>query len=160
VADEQEQHMTQGPFLYDDDPAPLHTGEPRNRNGLIIVLLGGTALFSVLMVGLMTFFTGTGEKQSRDVATVFTASLSQGDLTTAYALICDSERARVTPDRLAGEYLQPGTPSVTGAAETEVGGAPAQLISVQWDDAGRVTTTELTVVPEGGTKVCGTRLVG
>ena len=152
--------MTQGPFLYDDDPAPLHTGEPRNRNGLIIGLLGGTALFAVLMVGLMTLINGSGEDQSRDVATVFTSSLSQGDLTTAYALICDDVRAQVPPDQLAGEYLQPGTPSVTGATETEVDGAPAQLITVQWDDAGSVTTTEITVVPEGGTKVCGTRLVG
>ena len=152
--------MTQGPFLYDDDPAPLHTGEPRNRNGLIVGLLGGTALFAVLMVGLMTLVNGSGEDQSRDVATVFTSSLSQGDLTTAYALICDDERARVPPDQLAGEYLQPGTPSVTGATETEVDDAPAQLITVQWDDAGSVTTTEITVVPEGGTKVCGTRLVG
>ena len=152
--------MTTGPFLYDDDPAPLHTGEPRNRNGLIVGLLGGTVVFSVAMVGLMTLWSGDGADQSREVATVFTASLSQGDLPTSYALICDDVRAQVPPDRLAEEYLQPGTPQVTGAESIEYDGAPAELVTVRWDDAGSVTTTVLTVVPEGGTKVCGTRLAG
>ncbi|GAB4083104.1 hypothetical protein GCU67_08535 [Modestobacter muralis] len=152
--------MSTGPFLYDDDPTPLHTGEPRTRNGLIVGLLGGTALVAVLMVVVMPLVNGSGEDQSRDVATVFTSALSQGDVVTAYALICDSERARIAPDQLAGEYLQPGTPAVTAATRSEVDGAPAQLMEVRWDDAGTITTTELTVVPEGGTKVCGTRLVG
>jgi hypothetical protein len=31
---------------------------------------------------------------------------------------------------------------------------------VRWDDAGTSRTTELTVVPQGGTEVCGTRPVG
>jgi hypothetical protein len=152
--------MTEGPFLYDDGPAPLHTGAPRNRNGLIIALLGGTVLFSVVMVGGMTMVKGTGASQSKDVAGVFTASLSQGDLVTAYGLICDSERARVTPDQLAGAYLQPGTPTVGDARRVEVDGSPTEVVTVRWDDGGAVTTTELTVVPEGGTKVCGTRLAG
>jgi len=152
--------MSTGPFLYDDDPAPLHTGTPRNRNGLIIALLGGTVVFSVLMVGGMAMVRGTGAAQSKDVAGVFTASLSQGDLVTAYGLICDAERGRVAPDQLAGAYLQPGTPTVTGAERTEVDGGPAEVVTVRWDDAGAITTTELTVVPEGGTKVCGTRLAG
>ncbi|MFQ1000838.1 hypothetical protein [Modestobacter sp. SSW1-42] len=152
--------MSTGPFLYDDDPAPLHTGTPRNRNGLIIGLLGGTAVFSVAMVGLMTLWNGNGADQSREVATVFTSALSQGDLTTSYALVCDDVRAAVPPEELAEEYLQPGVPQVTGSESTEYEGAPAELVTVRWDDAGAVTTTELTVVPEGGTKVCGTRLAG
>ena len=36
--------MTEGPFLYDDDPMPLHTGTPRNRNGTLIALLSATVL--------------------------------------------------------------------------------------------------------------------
>ena len=152
--------MTSGPFLYDDDPAPLHTAEPRQRNGLIIGLLGGTVLFSVVMVVLMTLWSGNGADQSKEVATVFTSALSQGDLTTSYGLVCDDVRAAVPPDQLAAEYLHPGVPQVTGSESTEYEGAPAELITVRWDDAGSVTTTVLTVVPEGGTKVCGTRPAG
>ena len=152
--------MTTGPFLYDDDPAPLHTAEPRQRNGLLIGLLGGTVVVSVVMVGLMTLWNGSGADQSREVATVFTSALAQGDLTTSYALICDDVRAAVPPDQLAAAYLQPGTPQVIGSESTEYEGAPAELVTVRWDDAGTVTTTQLTVVPEGGTKVCGTRLAG
>ena len=152
--------MTSGPFLYDDDPAPLHTAEPRQRNGLIIGLLGGTVLFSVVMVVLMTLWSGNGADQSKEVATVFTSALSQGDLTTSYGLVCDDVRAAVPPDQLAAEYLHPGVQQVTGSESTEYEGAPAELITVRWDDAGSVTTTVLTVVPEGGTKVCGTRPAG
>jgi hypothetical protein len=148
--------VSAGPFLYDDGPAPLHTGAPRQRNGLIIGLLGGTVVFSVAMVVLMTLWSGNGADQSRQVATVFTSALSQGDLTTSYALICDDVRAAVPPDQLAAQYLHPGVPQVTGAESSEYEGSPAELITVRWDDAGSVTTTVLTLVPEGGTKVCGT----
>jgi len=152
--------MTQGPFLYDDDPAPLHTGTPRSRNGLIVALLGGTVLFAVVMVLLMTLLKGSGGDQASEVAGVFTAALSQGDLETAYQLVCDDVRGSVAPDELAGAYLQPGTPEVTGARSSEVDGEPVELVEVRWDDDGAITTTELTVVPEGGTKVCGTRAAG
>jgi hypothetical protein len=152
--------MSTGPFLYDDDPIPLHTGTPRNRNGLIIALLGGTALFAVAMVAVMTLFKGSASDQAEEVAGVFTAALAAGDTETAYALICDDERGRVTPDQLAGEYLQPGTPEVTGSRGGEVDGEPVRYVQVRWDDAGGSSTTELTVVPEGGTKVCGTRTAG
>jgi hypothetical protein len=148
--------MSTGPYLYDDDPAPLHTGAPRQRNGLIIGLLGGTVVFSVVMVVLMTLWSGNGADQSKQVATVFTSALSQGDLTTSYGLVCDDVRATVPPEQLATQYLQPGVPQVTGSESSEYEGAPAELITVRWDDAGSVTTTVLTVVPEGGTKVCGT----
>jgi len=149
----------EGPFLYDDDPAPLHTGTPRNRNGLIVALLGGTALFAVGMVLLMTLTKGSGSDQAEEVAGVFTKALAAGDVETAYGLICDDERARITPDELAGAYLQPGTPEVTGSTTGDADGEPLRRVEVRWDDAGTVTTTELTVLPEGGTKVCGTRSV-
>lgn len=152
--------MTQGPFLYDDDPAPLHTGTPRNRNGLIVALLGGTVLFAVAMVLLMTLTKGSGGDQAREVAGVFTAALSQGDLETAYQLVCDDVRGSVLPDELAGEYLQPGIPEVTGARSGEVDGERVELVEVRWNDEGAISTTELTVVPEGGTKVCGTSAAG
>ncbi|MCZ2814933.1 Rv0361 family membrane protein [Modestobacter sp. VKM Ac-2984] len=152
--------MTQGPFLYDDDPAPLHTGTPQNHNKLLIGIFGATVLVAVVMVVLMPFFKGSGEDQAREVAGVFTAALSQGDLETAYGLVCDDVRARVAPADLADQYLQPGIPTVTGATDSEDDGEPVQLVDVRWDDDGAVTTTQLTIVPEGGTKVCGTSAAG
>jgi hypothetical protein len=152
--------MTQGPFLYDDDPAPIHTGTPRNRNGTLIALLSATVLVAVLMVGGMVLVKGTGTRQAEEVVGVFTQALAAGDTETAYGLICDDERARITPDQLAGEYLHPGTPEVTGLRRAEVDGAPVQYVQVRWNDAGASSTTELTIVPEGGTKVCGTSPAG
>jgi hypothetical protein len=149
--------MTQGPFLYDDAPEPLHTGAGSNRNGTLIALLGATVLVAVLMVGGMVWFKGTGSDQAEEVASVFTQALAAGDLETAYGLICDDERGRIVPDELAGAYLQPGTPAVTGSRGDEVDGEPVQYVEITWDDAGTTSTSELVVVPEGGTKVCGTR---
>ena len=148
--------MSTGPFLYDDDPAPLHTGEPRQRKGLLIALFGSTVLIAVLMVGGMLFFKGSGEDQAREVATVFTAALSQGDVDTAYELLCDDERGRLLPDELADAYLQDGTPAVIGATAAEYDDGPAQRVGVRWGEGAGAVTTEVLVVPEGGTKVCGT----
>src|SRR4051794_26154695 len=128
--------MSSGPFLYDDDPMPLHTGTPRNRNGLIIALLGGTVLVAVVMVLAMTLFKGSASHQAEEVAGVFTAALAADDTETAYGLICDAERGRITPDQLAGEYRQPGTPQVTGSRAAQVDGEPVQYVQVRWDDAG------------------------
>jgi hypothetical protein len=150
--------MSSGPFLYDDDPAPLHTGEPRQRRGLLLALFGCTVLIAVLMVGGILFFKGSGEDQAREVTTVFTAALSQGDVETAYALVCDDERARLLPEELADAYLQDGTPTVVGARETEYDDAPAMRVEVRWGEGAAAVTTEVLVVPEGGTKVCGTSL--
>jgi len=149
--------MTTGPFLYDDDPAPLHTGQPRQRQGLLLAIFGATALVAVLMVGGILLVKGSAGDQAQEVATVFTAALSQGDVETAYALICDDERARLAPDELADAYLQEGTPTVTGSRDGEYDGDPAQLVGVRWGEGAGATTTEIVVVPEGGTKVCGTR---
>jgi hypothetical protein len=149
--------VTTGPFLYDDDPAPLHTGEPRQRQGLLLAVFGATVLVAVGMVGGILLVKGSAGDQAQQVAGVFTAALSQGDVETAYDLVCDDERARLAPDELADAYLQEGTPTVTGARDGEYDGAPAQLVGVQWGEGSAATTTELVVVPEGGTKVCGTR---
>lgn len=150
--------MSTGPFLYDDDPAPLHTGEPRRRQGLLLAVFGATALVAVLMVGGILLVKGSGGDQAREVAGVFTAALSQGDVETAYELICDDERARLAPDELADAYLQEGTPTVTGTRDGEYDGNPAQLVDVRWGEGAGATTTEILVVPEGGTKVCGSTL--
>ena len=152
--------MSTGPFLYDDDPMPLHTGTGRNRNGTLIALIGATVLVAVLAVGGMVWFQGTPSHQAEEVAGVFTKALAAGDTETAYGLICDAERGRITPDQLAGDYLHPGTPTVTGTRAARVDGAPVRYVQVRWDDAGSVVSTELTVVPEGGTKVCGTTPAG
>ncbi|MGY1857578.1 Rv0361 family membrane protein [Modestobacter sp. SYSU DS0290] len=149
--------MTTGPFLYDDGPAPLHTGTPRRRTGLLLGLLVGTVLVAVAMVAAMGVFKGSPDEQATEVATVFIRALDAGDLPTAYDLVCDDVRARVLAPDLADTYLRPGTPEVTGATADVVDGDPVQLVDVRWDDDGAVSRTQLTVVPEGGTKVCGTR---
>jgi hypothetical protein len=152
--------MTNGPFLYDDDPAPLHTGTGRNRNGTLIALIGATVLVAVLSVAGMVLFKGTAADQAEQAATVFTRALVAGDTETAYGLICDGERGRITPDQLAGEYLQPGAPEVVGSRGAHVDGKPVRYVQVRWNDGGTNRTTELTLVPEGGTKVCGTSSAG
>jgi type II secretory pathway pseudopilin PulG len=152
--------MSEGPFLYDDDPAPLHTGPGRNRNGTLIALIVATVLVALLAVGGMVLFQGTAADQAEEVAGVFTKALAAGDTETAYGLICDAERGRITPGQLAGDYLHPGTPVVTGSRGDRVDEAPVRYVKVRWDAGGTSTTTELTVVPEGGTKVCGTAAAG
>ncbi|MQA34961.1 Rv0361 family membrane protein [Modestobacter roseus] len=149
--------MTSGPFLYDDDPAPLHTGTPRRRTGLLVGLLVGTLALAVAMAASIGVFKGSAEEQSTEVATVFVRALAAGDLATAYDLVCDDVRARVLAPDLADTYLRPGVPEVTGTTRDEVDGSPVELVDVRWDDAGAISRTQLTVVPEGGTKVCGTR---
>ncbi|MGY2081528.1 Rv0361 family membrane protein [Modestobacter sp. SYSU DS0657] len=149
--------MTTGPYLYDDDPAPLHTGTPRRRTGLLLALLIGTLVVAVAMVAAMGVFKGSPEDQAEEVATVFVRALSAGDLGTAYDLVCDDVRARVLAPDLAEDYVRPGTPEVTGTTADVVDGMPVQRVDVRWDDDGTVSRTQLTVVPEGGTKVCGNR---
>jgi hypothetical protein len=152
--------MSSGPFLYDDDPAPLHTGTGRNRNGTLVALIGATVLVALLAVGGMVLFQGTPSHQAEEVAGVFTKSLAAGDTETAYGLICDAERGRITPAQLAGDYLHPGTPVITGSRADRVDDEPVRYVQVRWGSGAGSTTTELTVVPEGGTKVCGTRTAG
>ncbi|SDY09100.1 hypothetical protein SAMN05661080_02292 [Modestobacter sp. DSM 44400] len=148
--------MSSGDYLYDDDPAPLHTGTPRNRNGLLLAIGGGTVLVAVLVAVLLPVLTGSAQEQAEEVAGVFAAALSQGDTETAYQLLCDDERARLQPGDLAAAYLHDGTPEVTGSREG-TGAQPTRLVDVRWGEGADATSTELTVVPEGGTKVCGTR---
>jgi hypothetical protein len=145
--------MSSGPFLYDDDPAPLHTGTPRRRPALLLAIFGGTAAFAVLMVVLMTVVRGSGEEQAQEVAGVFLKALAQDDTQTAHELLCQEERVRLSPEELAGAYLREGTPELGPVRDD----GDARLVPVQWSDG---TTTELTVIGENGPRVCGVSAAG
>ena len=136
-----------GPYLYDDDPAPLHTGTPRNRNWSIVILLGLTVLLAVGAVAGMYVFRGSPADEAEERAGVFVAALAADDVETASALLCEEQRT----GRPADEALEPyrdvvGT--VGDAREQEIDGAPVLVVPVG-------TTRELVLVPEGGPKVCG-----
>jgi hypothetical protein len=137
-----------GPFLYDDDPAPLHTGTPRPAAGPILWIFGGTVAFAVLMVVLMVVVKGSGDEQAQEVAGVFLAALAEDDTETAHALLCQEERLRLSPEEVAGAYLGEGAGEV-GATREDDG---ARLVTVEWADG---TATELTVVGEDGPRICG-----
>jgi hypothetical protein len=144
--------LTTGPFLYDDEPAPLHTGTPRRRQGLIVLLFGGTVLVALLLVGLSYLIKGSPDDQAREVAGVFLAALEKDDVETAYGLLCEDERAATEPDEVADRYLVSDGGDIVSVAETEVGGTPAREVSVEWDDG---TQSGLIVVNEDGPSVCG-----
>jgi hypothetical protein len=144
--------MSTGPFLYDDEPAPLHTGTPRRRQGLIVLLFGGTVLVALLLVGLSYLIKGSPDDQAREVAGVFLAALEKDDVETAYGLLCEDERAATEPDEVADRYLVSDGGDIVSVAETEVGGTPAREVSVEWDDG---TQSGLIVVNEDGPSVCG-----
>ena len=147
--------MSGGPYLYDDDPAPLHTGTPRNRNWTIVVLMGLTVLLAVGTVVGMFVFRGSPEDEAKQVAGVFVAALAAGDDETASGLLCED----LTPgDTAAADALEPyrglagGTVGKAQEEQTDDGPVIAVPVrSADGDDA------ELVLVPEGGPKVCGLR---
>lgn len=149
--------MTTGPFLYDDDPAPLHTGTPRRRNGLIVAGLVGTVLVALGMVAALYLVRGTPAEQSEEVVGVFVTALDRGDTETAYGLLCEEVRATADAGEVPDEYLQPGPGRVLGSDETEVDGESAYDVEVRWSDG---ATSRLTVINEGGAKVCGITSAG
>jgi hypothetical protein len=142
-----------GPYLYDEGPAPLHTGTPRRAGGVLLWIFGGTAAFAVLMVVLTLALKGSGEEQAEEVAGVFLAALAQDDTETAHELLCQEERLRLSPDEVAGAYLGEGTVEL-GPVRKD---GDARLVAVQWADG---TTSELTVVGEDGLRVCGVTAAG
>jgi hypothetical protein len=139
-----------GPYLYDDDPAPLHTGTPRNRNWSIVVLLVLTVLLAVGTVVGMYAFRGSPADEAEERARVFVAALAADDTETASALLCEDERGVGTLDPYAG--LAGG--AVGQAAEAEVDGDLVQVVPVRTSDG---TTAQLVLVPEGGPRICGLR---
>ena len=145
--------MSQGPYLYDDDPAPLHTGTPRPARALILAVIGGTVAVAVGMAVGLPLVKGSPEEQAREVSGVFLSALAQDDVETAYGLLCAEERARVAPEALATEYAAGGTGRVAGAIADELDGEPVQRVEVAWSDG---STSTLTVVSESGARICGT----
>ena len=139
----------QGPFLYDDGPEALHTGAPRRSGKILVLIIGGTAAFAVLMVVLTLVLKGSGSDQAKEVAGVFVAALAADDTETAYDLLCQEERIRLSSDEVAEAYLGDGT----GQVGTPVRDGEARLVPVEWSDG---TTTELTVIGEDGLRICGT----
>jgi hypothetical protein len=145
--------MTEGPYLYDDDPAPLHTGTPRPARALILAVIGGTVAVAVGMAVGLPLVKGSPEEQAREVSGVFLAALAADDVETAYGLLCAEERARVAPEAVATEYARGGTGRIAGTIADELDGAPVQRVEVAWSDG---STSVLTVVSEQGARVCGT----
>ena len=145
--------MSTGPYLYDDDPAPLHTGTPRPARALILVVIGGTVAAAVGMAVGLPLVKGSPEEQAREVSGVFLAALAQDDLETAHGLLCADERIRLPPEAVPAEYAVGGEGEVTGTTAGEMDGAPVQRVEVAWRDG---STSTFTVVSEQGARVCGT----
>ncbi|MGY1837462.1 hypothetical protein ACI79P_20440 [Blastococcus sp. SYSU DS0510] len=144
--------MTQGPFLYDDDPAPLHTGTPRRRQGWLIAGILGVVLLAGGMVAGLYVVRGSPADQSAEVTQVFYAALAAGDTETAYALLCEEEQARLDATGMETEYLRPGSAEVAGVRDDPVEGARVQQVTVRWGDGG---SAQLAVVNEDGPRICG-----
>ena len=141
-----------GPYLYDDDPAPLHTGTPRRRHGTLIALLSVTSLLAVGMVAGLFLVKGSPAEQSEEVAGVFLAALAADDTETAHLLLCEDERARIAPDEVAAESLLSGSATVVGAQDDELEGGRVQQVEIEDADGG---TARLAVIAENGARVCG-----
>ena len=145
--------MTNGPFLYDEGPEPLHTGTPRRSGKFLVLIFGVTALLAVLSVVLLPLVKGSAGDQSREVVQVFLAALHKGDTETAYDLLCDKERAAVKPEEVAARYVVGGGPGkVVEESDAEADGAPAEHVRVQWPDG---SLSLFTVVNSNGPHVCG-----
>jgi hypothetical protein len=142
--------MTTGPYLYDDDPEPLHTGNPRRRHLAIVAVLLGIALLAVGMVVALFVVRGTPEEQTQEAVRVFLAALAADDTETAHQLLCEEERARIALDEVAGEYLGDGAGTVVGAERTGTEGE--RRVTVEWAGGG---TSAYTVISEDGARICG-----
>jgi hypothetical protein len=143
-----------GPYLYDDDPAPLHTGTPRNRNWSILILLGLTVLLAIGTVVGMVVFRGSPADEAEERARVFVAALAADDVETASALLCEEDRSEGTAEEVLDAYTSLAGGTVGQATEEEVDGDLVQVVPVQASDG---TTAELVLVPQGGPRVCGLR---
>jgi hypothetical protein len=141
-----------GPFLYDDEPAPLHTGTPRRRTGLLVALLLGTVLVAAGMGVALFTVRGTPAEQSEEAVGVFLAALAEGDDETASGLLCADLRAQTAAGKVPAEYRLPLPARVVGSREAEVDGAPVYEVEVRWADG---TATAFTVINEDGPHLCG-----
>ena len=143
-----------GPYLYDDDPAPLHTGTPRNRNWSIVILLVLTVLLAVGTVAGMYLFRGSPESEAEEVAGVFVAALAAGDDETASGLLCEELRTGEAADGALDPFRGPGDGTVGEAREERTDDGPVIVVPGRYDDG---ASAEFVLVPEGGPRVCGLR---
>lgn len=143
--------MTQGPFLYDEGPEPLHTGTPRHSGKWLVAIFAATALVAVLMVILLPLVKGSAEDQAREVTGVFLAALDKNDTETAYGLLCPDERDRLKPGDVAAAYVD-GTGAGTVASVRKGHAAHTWRVEVAWAGGGRATYD---VVNSDGGRVCG-----
>ena len=143
--------MSTGPYLYDDEPEPLHTGPARNRNGQLVAVLVVTALVAVGTVVSLFLVRGSPAEQSEEAVQVFLAALAADDTETAHQLLCETERARVAEDQVAAEYLGTTPGEVTGSSDAGI----EQVVEVRWADGAE---SWFAVISEGGARICG--LVG
>jgi hypothetical protein len=143
----------QGPYLYDEGPAELHTGTPRRRRGTIAAVLGGTVLVAVGMAVALPLVTGTADEQARQSATVFIAALQAGDTDTARSLLCGDELARLPAGGVAAAYLRATPGEVVGTHRVDRDGRQLQQVTVRWADG---SSSLVDVVNENGPHVCGT----
>ncbi len=140
-----------GPYLYDDDPAPLHTGTPRRGNRLVLGALFATVLVAVGSVFAMYLVRGTPDERAQEVVMVFLAALAADDTETAHGLLCPDEQARLDPDAVADAYLGASPGEVGDAHDDESNDGPKH-VEVHWDDG---STSEFVVTPDGGRRICG-----
>jgi hypothetical protein len=137
-----------GPYLYDDEPEPIHTGTPRRRNGQLVAVLVATALVAVGTVVALFVVRGSPAEQSEEAVQVFLAALAAEDTETAHQLLCEAERARVDEDDVAATYLGTTPGEVAGSTDAGV----EQVVEVRWADGG---TARYAVISEGGARICG-----
>ncbi|CCG02547.1 hypothetical protein [Blastococcus saxobsidens] len=143
---------SEGPFLYDEGPAPLHTGTPRSYQGWLIGVVVGITLLAGGMVGALYLVRGSPAKQAIEVTEVFFTALAAGDMETAHQLLCEEQRDRLDVAGMEQEYLRPGVAEVASVADDDVTGAQVQQVTVRWDDG---ATAQVSVVNEDGPRVCG-----
>jgi hypothetical protein len=138
-----------GPYLYDDDPAPLHTGTPRSARGFLVALLAGTTLVAVGMVVAMYLVKGSPDEQAQEVAGVFLAALEKDDTETAHQLLCQAERANLSAESVAPAYLDQIPGRVVGS---DAAGEGQLAVDIRWADGSR---SQWLVISEDGPRICG-----
>ena len=140
--------MTNGPYLYDDDPEPLHTASPAQRDGhAVAVLVATLGLVAATVVALFVARQSPAE-QSEEAVGVFLAALEAEDTETAHQLLCEDERARIDQDEVAAEYVVAPPGRVRASEDVGV----EQAVEVGWADG---STSRLLVISESGPRICG-----
>jgi hypothetical protein len=143
---------TEGPFLYEEGPEPLHTGTPRRSGKILVLVFAATVVVAVLMAVLLPLVKGSPEDQAREVATVFLAALDKGDTETAFGLLCEDERARLAPGDIGAAYLAGDGVGRVVSVE-DAGGKPSRDVDVAWPGGERA---RFVVVNSDGPHICGT----